>query len=122
VSVSETGNGLVAGALAAWLFKRPFVVIVQAPLELAIPRWLPQPLQRPAFSVHRRVSAAICVSEGLRRSVLSNWLPPGRAHVITNGIDLRALKGLATQSAAFPVQHPLVIGIGRLSAERDSTC
>ena len=70
VSASETGFGLLLGKAAAVLLRRPFVVVVQADLRQSVNAWVPNRLQRLTLAVHRRVDAAICVGEGLRRAVL----------------------------------------------------
>ena len=71
----------------------------------------------------RRHDRVVCVSDDLLRQCIEGRIPVGRCCEIANGIDLLAYDDLPDRSAArteFSVrnQHPLLIAVGRLSAEK----
>lgn len=139
VSGSEIGIGLLVGYAAARLARRPFAVLVQAELDEAIKSWVPGPLHRVTRWVHAHSDAAVCVTDSLVSGVVANGLPPSRAHVVINGIDVarvRELAGLdelstagaeergataAPGGSAGPGRHdlPTIVGNGRLHGQKD---
>lgn len=123
---SEIGFGLLLAYAAARLARRPFAVLVQGDLDEAIATWLPRPLRRPTRWVHRHADAAVCVAENLVAGVVANGLPASRAHVVPNGIDVAAIRaraGLSPGGAHPPVRAdagvPVILGLGRLSPQKD---
>ncbi len=118
VSTSETGLGLLLGALAARIFRTPYVVVVQASLIESIAEWVPRSRRRLTLAANRHADASICVSDGVRASAIANGLPEQRAHVIRNGIDVDELRRLAAEDTAFPLRHPVIVGVGRLARQK----
>lgn len=119
IAASEIGVILLLGWLVATLVRKPFVVLVQAPLESAITYWTPAPLQAPTRWVNARVTAAICVSPGLVQSVVDNGLAAERVHVMPVGVDVERIRSLA--DALSPVPAPTgqyVVAVGRLTDQK----
>jgi glycosyltransferase involved in cell wall biosynthesis len=130
VASSEEGPGILLGHLAARLTRTPLAVLVQADLDSSIDIWVPRPLRGVTRFVHTRCDAAICVADSIVPGVLANGLPPERVSVVLNGVDVAAVReraGLAPPAASGtePARHragtdpPTVIGVGRLSVEKD---
>jgi len=95
VSGSEIGNCLFLGYAAARIARRPFVVLVQADLEKALTDWVPRPLRRAAREVHARVDASVCVASSVAEGIVAGGLPRERVHVVSNGIDVGAVRAAA---------------------------
>ncbi|HEY5879958.1 MAG TPA: glycosyltransferase [Nakamurella sp.] len=119
VSASEIGYSLLLGRLAARLRRRPYLVLVQAPLVGAIAAWTPRGLQALTRHVHGSVDASICVSHGLVPDILATGLPPERVHVVDVGVDVDRVRELGRQVAdpPRPVARYLV-GVGRLTEQK----
>jgi glycosyltransferase involved in cell wall biosynthesis len=118
VSGSEVGLGLLSGYAAARLARRPFVVVVHAPLDRVLEHWVPPALRRATRRVHRHADAAICVSAAVVAGVIANGLDPERADVVVNAVDVDAVRRLASAAPAPAPRAPVVVGLGRLSAEK----
>lgn len=127
---AEQGVGLLLTYAAARIARKPFAVLVQAELDRSIDTWVPGPLRRITRFVHARCDAAISVAHSIVPGILANGLPAERVSVVLNGIDVAAVRsraGLAPHTATAPASScrrrgdgiPTVIGIGRLSAEKD---
>jgi glycosyltransferase involved in cell wall biosynthesis len=118
VSGSEVGLGLLSGYVSALLTRRPFVVVVHAPLDQTIEHWVPPALRRPTRRAHRHADAAICVSSKLVDGVTANGLEPRRVHVVRNAVDADRLRRLAATEPMPAPRLPVVVGVGRLSWEK----
>jgi len=131
VSGSEVGWQLLLGRVVTWALRRPFVTLVQAPLNQAIDSWQPARLRPLLRLVHRHVDQAICVSPGLVAQVVANGLPADRVSVVPVGIDVddvvrhavAAPASPATTSAVSPAAGdapalPVLFGMGRLHAAK----
>jgi glycosyltransferase involved in cell wall biosynthesis len=130
VAGSEIGSCLLLGFLAARLARRPFVVLVQADLDHAIQDWVPRRLHRATRWVHRRVDAAVCVTESIVSGLVGNGLPGERAVVVVNGIDVAAVRtraglapsgtdGLRDTAGGVGTGLPTVVANGRLTVAKD---
>jgi glycosyltransferase involved in cell wall biosynthesis len=116
---SEVGLALPLGYAAARFARRPCAVIVHADLDAALAQWVPPRMQPLIRWVHRHVDAAVCVSPALVQGVVSNGLDRGRTEVITNGVDVERVRGLAQAASPLPPpSRPRVVGLGRLSGEK----
>ena len=118
VSGSEVGLGLLSGSVAARLARRPFVVVVHAPLDRVLERWVAPRWRGPTRRAHRRADAAICVSAALAAEATANGLDFRRVHVVPNGVDVERVRRLAAAEPAPPEGTPTVLGFGRLSPEK----
>ena len=118
MSGSEVGLGLLSGYVSALLARRPFVVVVHAPLDQTIDHWVPPTLRRATRRAHRRADAAICVSAELVDGVTANGLEPQRVHVVPNTVDAERVRRLAALEPASASRSPVVVGVGRLSWEK----
>jgi glycosyltransferase involved in cell wall biosynthesis len=118
VSGSEVGLGLLLGHAAARTARRPFAVIVHSPLEGVLERWVAPGLRRATRRAHRRADVAICVSAALVPGVTANGLAPRRVHVVANAVDVERVRRLAAEGPPPPAGRLTVLGLGRLSAEK----
>lgn len=118
VSGSEVGLGLLAGHWAARLARRPFAVIVHAPLGRVVERWVPARFRRATRRAHRRADAAICVSPALVDDVVANGLDPERVRVVPNAVDVERVRRIAASGRFEPSSVPVLVGLGRLSYEK----
>ncbi len=115
VSCLEVGSTMLLGAVFAKLARRPFVSLVQSPLEQSIAAWEPARL-RPALAwANRHVDLALCVSEGVRASVVANGLPPSKTAVLRVGADTAAVRAAGQPPLARPEgAPPRIVAMGRL--------
>lgn len=118
VSASEIGLGLLSGFVAARLVRRPFAVIVHAPLDLALEHWVPPALHGPTRQAHRRADAAVYVSEALAADARASGMDAGRVHVVPNAVDFERIRRLAAAEPTTPAARPTVVGFGRLSPQK----
>jgi glycosyltransferase involved in cell wall biosynthesis len=118
VSVSALGPAVIAGAVVARLLRRPFVVIVHAGVQASVDAWVPSRLRRRTYAANRQADAVVCVSRGLVDSAIAAGIPPERITVILNGIDVNAIRARAHAPADAPLPRPLVVGVGRLTAQK----
>jgi glycosyltransferase involved in cell wall biosynthesis len=116
VSGSEVGLGLLATQASARVARRPYVVLVHAPLEHVLDQWVGPRLRGAARRAHRHADAAVCVSSALVEGVVANGLDADRVHVVPNAVDVRHLRRLAGERR--PGEPPVLLGVGRLSAEK----
>lgn len=117
ISGSEVGWGVPLGWLAAKVARKPFVVMVQAPVQEAIGEWRPARLRPLLKWVHRHVDLAVCVQESLIESVAANGLPREKAAWFHAGIDIAEIqrRGHAATTAAFGAPGRVVVTVGRLA-------
>jgi glycosyltransferase involved in cell wall biosynthesis len=118
VSNSEAGLHMLLATVAARVLRRPLVVIVHTPLEASIRDWVPRPLRRLTLAAVRTADATICVSRGVADAALACGLRPDRVHVVTNGIDVAAVRARAAHTPPADLPAPLVVGVGRLSSQK----
>jgi glycosyltransferase involved in cell wall biosynthesis len=118
VSGSEVGLGLLAARAASRIARRPFVVLIHAPLGRAIELWVPSALQVLTRRAHRTADAAICVGTSLVDEVIGNGLDSRSVHVVPNAVDAEKVRRLAGAPAAATGGKPVLVGLGRLSAEK----
>jgi glycosyltransferase involved in cell wall biosynthesis len=118
VSGSEVGLGLLTGSAAARLARRPFAVVVHAPLEHVLAHWVAPRWRGAMRRAHRRADAAICVSAALGAEAAASGLDPRRVHVVPNAVDVERVRRLAAAEPAPPAHVPTVVGFGRLSSEK----
>jgi glycosyltransferase involved in cell wall biosynthesis len=120
VSGSEVGWGMFLGWAAARLTRRPFVVLVQSPLEHAIDAWSPGRLRGSLRWVHRHVDLAVCVSPGLVDGVVANGLAANQVTFFLPGIDIEEASKRARRTPRQPHGPGPVhlIAIGRLAAQK----
>jgi len=118
VSGSEVGLGLLAARAASRMTRRPFVVLIHAPLGRAVELWVPRALQALTRRAHRTADAAICVGTPLVDEVTRNGLDARRVHVVPNAVDAQKVQRLADTAAAGTGGKPVLVGLGRLSAEK----
>lgn len=125
---SESGPALICGYLAARFTRKPLVVQVQADIEEKLRTWIPTVLHRPTRWIWSHADAAVCVSQSVLDGVVANGLPPSRAHLVGNGIDVAAVRALAAETrtadahpdtAATIDRRPVVTALGRLNAVKD---
>jgi glycosyltransferase involved in cell wall biosynthesis len=116
VSGSEVGLGLLATHASARVTRRPYVVLVHAPLEHVLGQWVGPRLRGAARRAHRHADAAVCVSGALVGEVVANGLDADRVHVVPNAVDVRHLRRLAGERR--PGEPPVLLAAGRLSAEK----
>lgn len=129
VAGAEAGIGLLLSYLAARLARRPFAVLVQADIDDSIATWVPRPLHRCTRFALARCDLAVAVADSIVAGLVANGLSAEKIVVVPNGIDVHMVReraGLAfppqpaPSSLPPPVDHvPTVIGVGRLSAEKD---
>lgn len=119
VSSSEIGFAFLMGWLVAKVVRKPFVVMVQSPLNEAIAGWVPKSLQFVTRKVHARVDAAICVSAGLAGELLDNGLSPERLFTVAVGVDLERVlqQGKQLSDIAIPAVR-YVVAVGRLDFQK----
>ncbi len=123
LSGSEIGYGLLAGWLAARLARRPFAVLVQSQLQLALDEWVPARLHGVTRWVHARTDLALCVSAGLVEQLLAAGLPESRAVVVPVGVDVDAVRAAGGLPLAPPLADlvgggPFAVAAGRLSTSK----
>jgi glycosyltransferase involved in cell wall biosynthesis len=119
VNGSEIGVGLVLSWVAARLARKPLVVAVHADLDTALKEWMPVPLHRLFYWLHRHVTGAICVSPDLAGPLIRNRLAPDRIRVVRNGIDIEAVRMAAQAQVDFNDPGvPVVIATGRLAWQK----
>jgi glycosyltransferase involved in cell wall biosynthesis len=118
VSVSEMGMNVLLAKVAATITRRPLVITVHTPLGDSVREWVPAPLRRVTLAVNRRADASICVSRGLAAATISHGVPAGRVHVVTNGVDVPAIRAQADLDPGVELPTPLVVGIGRLTPQK----
>jgi glycosyltransferase involved in cell wall biosynthesis len=118
VSGSEVGLGLLSGSVAARLARRPLVVVVHAPLERVLERWVAPRWRGPTRRAHRRADAAICVTAALAADEVAMGIDVRRVHVVPNAVDVERLRRLAAAEPVPPEEPPNVLGFGRLSSEK----
>jgi glycosyltransferase involved in cell wall biosynthesis len=119
VSGSEVGYTFLLGWLVAKLLGKPYVVVVQSPVEAAITTWMPKPLQAPTRMVIGRVDAAICVADGLVSGVTDAGLDREKVFVVTVGLDVERARLLSTETANVPMPTGrYVVAAGRLSTQK----
>ena len=123
---SEEGIGILLSYLAATLTRRPFVVLAQADIDESIATWVPRRLQRANRYVLAHCDAAISVADSIVPGLVANGLAEERVSVVLNGIDVqdvRARAGLgstgSTPRRGSAGGVPTVLGLGRLSWEKD---
>ena len=84
---------------AAWLLarlKRARLVLdirdlwpaIFAELGVVTSRWIIGPLERLELAAYRAADEVVVVSEGFRDNLISRGVPPGKVHVIRNGVTL----------------------------------
>ena len=84
---------------AAWLLarlKRARLVLdirdlwpaIFAELGVLTSRWIIGPLERLELAAYRAADEVVVVSEGFRDNLISRGVPPGKVHVIRNGVAL----------------------------------
>ena len=118
VSGSEEGHGLLLGWLAARVARRPFAVLAQCDVAGSIEAWVPRRLQPATRWIHAHTDATVCVAESVRDGVVALGLPPERAHVVDNGVDVARVRQRATGPPVLPPGPPTVVGCGRLAAAK----
>jgi len=119
VSGSEIGYTFLLGGLIAKVLGKPYVVVVQSPVEAAITTWMPKPLQSPTRMLIGRVDAAICVADGLVSGVTDAGLDRDQVFVLPVGIDVERARLLATEPANFATPTGrYVVAAGRLSEQK----
>lgn len=116
---SEIGVGLILGFLGARLAGKPLVIGVHADLDDALVAWV-RPRLRPVVRwIHRRADAAICVEDALADPIVRNGLPPSRIAVVTNGVDVDAIRAAAAAPDPFPeILGPRIVATGRLAPQK----
>lgn len=119
VSGSEIGFMLLLGWSVARLVGKPFVVLVQSPLQDAISAWVPGPLQSVTRRVNAKADAAVCVSPGLTQGVIDNGLPPEHLFTMSVGVDVDDIIARAGQSStvATPTGR-YIVAAGRLDEQK----
>ena len=119
VSGSEIGYTFLLGGLIAKVLGKPYVVVVQSPVEAAITTWMPKPLQSPTRMLMGRVDAAICVADGLVSGVTDAGLDRDKVFVLPVGIDVERARLLETEPANVPTPTGrYVVAVGRLSEQK----
>ena len=115
VSASEVGYTMILGVVLARVFRKPFVALVQSPLDQSIAAWHPARLRPLVAWANRHVDLAACVSTGVYASVLANGLPAERAVELKVGADPPAvLQAGRTVVAPPPGGPPRLVAMGRL--------
>ncbi|HKU40643.1 MAG TPA: glycosyltransferase [Polyangiales bacterium] len=122
VSVSEAGNGLLFGAAAAKLLRKPLAACVHTPLERSIQAWTPRPLHGLTYAAVRGTDALVCVARALVSNLEARGVPRQRIHVIENGVDVERVRRRGAEPIEPPLPAadgtPLVVSVGRLSAQK----
>jgi glycosyltransferase involved in cell wall biosynthesis len=122
LSASEAGNGLLFGAAAAKLLRKPLAACVHTPLERSIESWTPRPLHELTYAAVRGADVLICVARALAENVQAHGIAAERVHVIENGIDVDRVCARAQEPIALPLRAagdpPLVVSTGRLSRQK----
>ncbi len=118
VSVSEMGMNVLLAKAAATITRRPLVIAVHTPLGDSVREWVPFGLRRLVLAVNRRSDASICVSEGLAEATIAQGVQPARVHVVTNGVDVAAIRARADIDPGLTLGRPLVVAVGRLTPQK----
>ena len=122
VCVSEDGMNLLVGAAVAKLLRKPFVVVIHAPVRKAADDWMPRRLHGAMFASHRSAAALVCVADGCIEDLIAVGVDRSRIHVIRNGIDVERIQRAAAAEIDPPlparVERPLVVAVGRLCAQK----
>ena len=115
VSGREIGNGLLTAAAVARSARRPLAVTVQSRPDIAISAYVDPKLRTLTRRVLGRVDLAVCVAAGVTPFLGEMGLPEGRIRVVTNGVDVAAVRSAAVMhpDVALP-SGPLVVACGRL--------
>ena len=124
----NTGHLLHAG-LAAAVAKVPSIWHIHAPFDNDLTRYQ-QALGEPAYAelLEQLSSQIIGVSKDVCDSLNEKLAIPERIHTLYNGVDIKALQQAATktehnlrQQLKLPEQSKLIIGIGRVSRQKNFT-
>ena len=121
----NTGH-LIDGAIAACKANVPAIWHIHSPFEIDFERYVrfmgPEAY---AWLLGELGHHVIAVSEDMRTSLLQ-WLPSEKVSTLYNGIDVGDLDIRARQPGKplreeleLPTNIPLVLGVGRISAEKD---
>lgn len=121
----NTGH-LIDGAIAACKANVPAVWHIHAPFEIDLERYArfmgPEAY---AWLLGELGDHVIAVSEDVRNSLLK-WLPAEKVSMLYNGIDVDDLDMRSQQpgqpireALGLPPKTPLVLGVGRISAQKD---
>lgn len=121
----NTGH-LIDGAIAASKANVPAIWHIHAPFEIDLERYAgfmgPEAY---AWLLGELGSHVIAVSDDVRTSLLQ-WLPSEKVSTLYNGIDVDDLDIRARQlgkpireELGLPAHVPLVLGVGRISAQKD---
>jgi glycosyltransferase involved in cell wall biosynthesis len=121
----NTGH-LIDGAIAACKANVPAIWHIHAPFEIDLERYAgfmgPEAY---AWLLGELGDHVIAVSDDVRTSLLQ-WLPSEKVSTLYNGIDVDDLDIRARQPGkpireelGLPAQVPLVLGVGRISAQKD---
>jgi glycosyltransferase involved in cell wall biosynthesis len=115
----EIGLAPIVGYLGARIARKPFVIAVHADLDAALNEWMTPFLHPLLRFVHRHANGVIVVEQALSDSVERNGLSPDRVRVVTNGIDVDAIRELARQPDVFAeIPGPRVVLTGRLAHQK----
>jgi glycosyltransferase involved in cell wall biosynthesis len=122
---SEIGVELIVGYVAARAARRSFVIGVHADLDEALREWVPRPLHRLFYWVHRHADGAVCVAPALVAPLVRNGLAPERVRMVRNGIDPDAVRRAAAgpgtlvpRGSGQDGQLPVVVATGRLARQK----
>lgn len=118
VAGREVGLGLLFAAVAARSARRPFAVTVQSHPELALAEvggatWRVL-TRRAVLSTH----LAVCVSAALVPVLEGLGLARSRTAVVTNGVDVEAVRRAASAPDVEVPPGTLVIACGRLTRQK----
>lgn len=111
VSGSEVGYGLLLGWIAARVARKPFAVVVHAPVQQAVKQWDPAKLRSALLWVHRHVDLALCVGSETADAAVANGLPVEKTVVFQPGIDVSKVRAQGIRLPR-PTTEQTIVAVG----------
>ena len=120
VAGREIGDGLVHAAAMSRLARRPMAVTVQSRIDAAFDNYVPPRQQAITRWALRSAERAVCVADGLTALVRDVGVAPERIRVVTNGIDVAAVRAASLREPEVPLDQgrPTIAASGRLDTQK----
>ncbi len=115
----EVGDSLLCSTAAAQVARRPVAVTVHARLDLALETYVPARQRGLSRRALRSADRAVCVAAALVPVLVEVGVPRDRVRVVTNGVDVAALRRAAAEPAPVELPAgPFLAATGRLHRQK----